>query len=71
MPEAETGKAVQVLDLLREYFGERGEHWTRDRDDVVTPAPSGRRSELSALQGAGLSISMTTAGTLPSCVRSL
>jgi hypothetical protein len=30
MPEAEMGKAVQVLDLLLEYFGDRGEHWTRD-----------------------------------------
>jgi hypothetical protein len=28
MPEAENGKAVQVLDLLLEYFGERGERWT-------------------------------------------
>jgi hypothetical protein len=33
MPEAETGKAVQVLDLLLEYFGEQGERWTRDRYD--------------------------------------
>ena len=33
MPEAETGQAVQVLDLLLEYFGERGERWTRDRYD--------------------------------------
>jgi hypothetical protein len=33
MPEAETGKAVQVLDLLLECFGERGERWTRDRYD--------------------------------------
>jgi hypothetical protein len=33
MPEAENGKAVQVLDLLLEYFGERGERWTRDRYD--------------------------------------
>jgi hypothetical protein len=33
MPEAETGKAVQVLDLLLEYFGDRGERWTRDRYD--------------------------------------
>ena len=33
MPEAETGKAVRVLDLLLEYFGEQGERWTRDRYD--------------------------------------
>ena len=33
MPEAETGKAVQVLDLLLEYFGDQGERWTRDRYD--------------------------------------
>ena len=33
MPEAETGKAVQVLDLLLEYFGDRGERWTRDGHD--------------------------------------
>jgi hypothetical protein len=33
MPQAETGKAVQVLDLLLEYFGEQGERWTRDRYD--------------------------------------
>jgi hypothetical protein len=33
MPEAEMGKAVRVLDLLLEYFGDRGEHWTRDRYD--------------------------------------
>jgi len=33
MPQAETGKAVQVLDLLLDYFGERGERWTRDRYD--------------------------------------
>jgi hypothetical protein len=29
MAEPETGKAVQVLDLLLEYFSERGERWTR------------------------------------------
>ena len=33
MPEAETGQAVHVLDLLLEYFGEQGERWTRDRYD--------------------------------------
>jgi hypothetical protein len=33
MPQAETGKAVQVFDLLLEYFGEEGERWTRDRYD--------------------------------------
>jgi hypothetical protein len=33
MPEAETGQAVQVLDLLLEYFGDHGERWTRDRYD--------------------------------------
>ena len=33
MLEAETGKAVQAPDLLLEYFGERGERWTRDRYD--------------------------------------
>ncbi|MGC2200935.1 MAG: hypothetical protein WA633_12425 [Stellaceae bacterium] len=33
MPEAETGKAVQVLNLLLEHFGEHGEHWTRDSYD--------------------------------------
>jgi hypothetical protein len=31
MPEAEPGKAAQMLDLLLEYFGKRGERWTRDR----------------------------------------
>jgi hypothetical protein len=33
MPETETGKAVPVLDLLLEHFGEHGEHWTRDSYD--------------------------------------
>jgi hypothetical protein len=33
MPETETGQAVQVLDLLLEYFGDQGERWTRDRYD--------------------------------------
>jgi hypothetical protein len=33
MTEAETGRAVQALDLLLEYFGEEGERWTRDRYD--------------------------------------
>jgi hypothetical protein len=33
MCEAETGQAVQLLDLLLEYFGEQGERWTRDRYD--------------------------------------
>ena len=33
MPDAETGKAMQVLGLLLEYFGEQGERWTRDRYD--------------------------------------
>jgi hypothetical protein len=33
MPEAETGQAVQVLDLLLEYFGEQDERRTRDRYD--------------------------------------
>jgi hypothetical protein len=45
MPEAETGQAVQVLDLLLEYFGERGERWTRDRHDDG----DGRRCLLGAL----------------------
>jgi hypothetical protein len=27
--EADTGKAVHVLDLLLEFFGESGAHWTR------------------------------------------
>jgi len=31
MPETDTGKAVQVLDLLLEFFGESGAHWTRGR----------------------------------------
>lgn len=31
MPEVEAGQAVQVLGLLLEYFGERGERWARDR----------------------------------------
>jgi hypothetical protein len=44
MSEAETGKAVQVLDLLLEYFGERGERWTRDRYDG-----DGRRCLVGAL----------------------
>jgi hypothetical protein len=33
MRETVSGKAVQVLDLLLEYFGEQGERWTRDRYD--------------------------------------
>jgi hypothetical protein len=33
MPEAETGQAVRVLDLLLEYFGDDGERWTRDHYD--------------------------------------
>src|SRR5260370_23586283 len=31
MSETDTGKAVQVLDLLLEFFGESGAHWTRGR----------------------------------------
>jgi hypothetical protein len=31
MSETDTGKAVQVLDLLLEFFGESGTHWTRGR----------------------------------------
>ena len=31
MREPETPKAVQMLDLLLEYFGEQGTHWTSDR----------------------------------------
>ena len=31
MSETDTGKAVQVLDLLLEFFGESGEHWTCGR----------------------------------------
>jgi hypothetical protein len=31
MSETDTGKAVQVLDLLLEFLGESGEHWTRGR----------------------------------------
>jgi hypothetical protein len=31
MPEPETVKAMQVLDLLLEFFGEDGAHWTSDR----------------------------------------
>ena len=33
MPEAETGQALQVLDLLLDYFGDDGERWTRDHYD--------------------------------------
>src|SRR5262245_4289079 len=46
MPEAETGQAVQVLDLLLEYFGDNGEHWTRDRYDDG----DGRRCLVGALR---------------------
>jgi hypothetical protein len=45
MREAETGQAVQVLDLLLEYFGEGGERWTRDRFDDG----NGRRCLVGAL----------------------
>jgi hypothetical protein len=31
MPKADAGKAVRVLDLLLEFFGEGGAHWTRGR----------------------------------------
>ena len=31
MSETDTGKAVQVLDLLLEFFGKSGELWTRGR----------------------------------------
>jgi hypothetical protein len=31
MPEPEIGKALQLLDLLLEYFGEDGAYWTSDR----------------------------------------
>jgi hypothetical protein len=31
MRDPETGKAVQVLDLLLDYFGEEGAHWTSGR----------------------------------------
>jgi len=31
MSETDTGKAVEVLDLLLEFFGETGAHWTRGR----------------------------------------
>jgi hypothetical protein len=33
MPEAKTGTALQVLELLLEYFGVDGARWTRDRYD--------------------------------------
>jgi hypothetical protein len=33
MRETDTGKAVQMLDLLLEFFGEDGAHWTRGRYD--------------------------------------
>ena len=45
MPEAETGRAVHVLDLLLDYFGEQGERWTRDRYD----GGDGRRCLVGAL----------------------
>ena len=45
MPEAETGQAVQVLDLLLEYFGEQDERRTRDRYDDA----DGRRCLVGAL----------------------
>jgi hypothetical protein len=45
MPETENGKAVQVFDLLLEYFGEGGERWTRDRYDD----DQGRRCLVGAL----------------------
>jgi hypothetical protein len=31
MSETDTGEAVQVLDLLLEFVGESGAHWTRGR----------------------------------------
>jgi hypothetical protein len=31
MSKAAAGKAVRVLDLLPEFFGEDGAHWTRGR----------------------------------------
>jgi hypothetical protein len=33
MPEADTGKAVRMFELLLEFFGENGAHWTRGRYD--------------------------------------
>ena len=33
MRETDASKAVQVLDLLLEFFGEDGAHWTRGRYD--------------------------------------
>ncbi len=46
MPEADTGKALRMLDLLLEFFGENGEHWTRGRYDDG----HGRRCLIGALQ---------------------
>ena len=38
MRQVGTGQAVQVLNLLLEYFGDRGERWTSHRyDDGVNP----------------------------------
>jgi hypothetical protein len=45
MPEPETGKALQLLDLLLEYFGEDGAYWTGDRYDDG----NGRRCLVGAL----------------------
>jgi hypothetical protein len=36
MRDPETGKAVQVLDLLLDYFGEEGAHWTSGRYHTAT-----------------------------------
>jgi hypothetical protein len=33
MREADTGEAVRMLELLLEFFGENGAHWTRGRYD--------------------------------------
>jgi hypothetical protein len=37
MPEAEVAKAVQLLDLMLEFFADDG-HWTRGRYDDETAA---------------------------------
>jgi hypothetical protein len=44
MPEADTGEAVRMLELLLEFLGENGAQWTRGGYDDG----HGRRSPLSA-----------------------
>jgi hypothetical protein len=55
MPADRTGKAVQVLDLMLDFFAE-DDHWTRGRyhDPTAATALSGR--SFSSVQGMGLHV---------------